>query len=507
MNFKARLTLALLAIAAVPLGILGYGVRREFTKRIDADAAQQVSDVRRDVTTRIAELAARDRARLESFAGDLATQSRFRTATRSESPLARIWLADLTAATMRLSGLAVLRVQDVTGRTFSIGEDRDAASRELQTTASAIGASPLRAVVVDARTSDGPVRALVSMAAFVVGGDTLRVVGGSPFDSVRVAQLSPDSTVKAHLRAVNAPLPEGAIAIGALPLVDEIAGQGDAVRILIIPDVGPTQQLREEVTRSFLIALGASLLVALVAATLLGRVVSTPIDEFVGRAALKAERATAMGDMARQVNHDIKNGLTPIRNVLRHLSQVAEKDPAALGPIYAERKATLESSVEYLDQLARTYARLSPALGRSATDARPILREIAGSVSGAVVELRLPGSLPSVRADAVALRRIVENLVSNAVDALEGKPGTITIGAAVNDGRVRITVADTGRGMTKQELDRAFDDFFTTKESGTGLGLSVVRRIITDLGGSVRAETSPGQGSTFTVELPAADAA
>jgi signal transduction histidine kinase len=507
MNFQARLTFALLAIAAVPLGILGYGVRREFTKRIDAEAARQVGEVRSRLTARVAEIADRDRARLKSLASDLASDNRFRVASKSESPIARIWLADLVSATMRLTGLTVLRVQDATGRTFSIGEDRDRTGQELQAAATAIGASPLGAVVIEARSARGPVRALVSMATFTVGPDTFRVVGGSEFDSLHVAQLSPDSTIKAHLRATTAPMTEGAIAIGTLPLVDELAAQIDSVQILVTPNVGQTQQLREEITRSFLIALGGSLLVALIAATLLGRVVSTPIDEFVGRAALKAERATAMGEMARQVNHDIKNGLTPIRNVLRHLSQVAEKDPAALGAIYTERKATLESSVQYLDQLARTYANLSPTVGRAVTDARPILREIAASVSGATINLRIADTLPGIRADAVVVRRIVDNLVSNATDALEGKPGTISIGATAIDGRVRITVADTGRGMTKQELNRAFDDFFTTKASGTGLGLSVVRRLVTDLGGSVRADTAPGQGSTFTVELPSADAA
>jgi two-component system sensor histidine kinase HydH len=123
------------------------------------------------------------------------------------------------------------------------------------------------------------------------------------------------------------------------------------------------------------------------------------------------------------------------------------------------------------------------------------------------VDVRAPDVLPLVRADAVVLRRILDNLVSNAVDALDGKPGTVTLGAeVVGEGverRVRFTVADTGRGMTRQQLDRAFDDFYTTKPSGTGLGLSVVRRLLTDLGGSIRVETAPGEGSTFTVEIPA----
>jgi signal transduction histidine kinase len=68
---------------------------------------------------------------------------------------------------------------------------------------------------------------------------------------------------------------------------------------------------------------------------------------------------------------------------------------------------------------------------------------------------------------------------------------------------VRIAVSDTGRGMSKTELDRAFDDFYTTKSGGTGLGLSIVRRLVLDSSGSLTVETEPGEGSTFIVELPA----
>ena len=70
--------------------------------------------------------------------------------------------------------------------------------------------------------------------------------------------------------------------------------------------------------------------------------------------------------------------------------------------------------------------------------------------------------------------------------------------------RVRMTVADTGPGMTRAELDRAFDDFHTTKPDGTGLGLSIVRRLVLDLGGALRIETEPGAGTRAMVELPAA---
>jgi signal transduction histidine kinase len=102
------------------------------------------------------------------------------------------------------------------------------------------------------------------------------------------------------------------------------------------------------------------------------------------------------------------------------------------------------------------------------------------------------------------VRRIIDNLVRNAVESLDAAGGEVTIATArAPNGGVRIIVVDTGRGMSKEELDHAFDDFFTTKADGTGLGLSVVRRLTTDLNGSVRVESAPGQGTAFTIELPA----
>jgi two-component system NtrC family sensor kinase len=118
------------------------------------------------------------------------------------------------------------------------------------------------------------------------------------------------------------------------------------------------------------------------------------------------------------------------------------------------------------------------------------------------VRTRLANALPRVAADPLVLRRILENLVSNAVDSLGPEGGSVTIATeSVAGGGVRITVTDTGSGMTREELSRAFDDFHTTKRGGTGLGLSIVRRLVTDLHGSLRIETEPGVGTTAIVTL------
>jgi signal transduction histidine kinase len=220
----------------------------------------------------------------------------------------------------------------------------------------------------------------------------------------------------------------------------------------------------------------------------------------------QAERRATVGDMARQVNHDIKNGLIPIRNVLRHLVQVQEQQPQDLANVFAERRSTLESSVGYLDTLARNYARLTPSVERRAVDVNAIAAEVASSTAVAStvrIRTRLADSVPRALGDPVVVRRIIDNLVRNAVESLDGNTGEVTVATArASTGAVRITVVDTGRGMSEQELAHAFDDFYTTKADGTGLGLSVVRRLTTDLNGSVKVESAPGQGTAFTIELP-----
>jgi signal transduction histidine kinase len=138
-----------------------------------------------------------------------------------------------------------------------------------------------------------------------------------------------------------------------------------------------------------------------------------------------------------------------------------------------------------------------------------VVRNAAGD--GTQLRARLADQLPTALGDSLMVRRILENLVGNALDSIGGRPGgtvMVTTEAATGNQRVgvRITVADTGPGMTQSELDRAFDDFYTTKPGGTGLGLSIVRRLILDLNGTLRVETEPGAGTRVIIELPAATA-
>src|SRR5206468_12961832 len=254
-----------------------------------------------------------------------------------------------------------------------------------------------------------------------------------------------------------------------LPYVDAVDGPGTVEQAHLV--VTRSSALLTALQRNVNLWFAAAVLVAALAALLLAGWLSTRISTPV-------EARIAIGDLARQVNHDVKNGLAPLRNVFRHLTQVARDKPDELPQVFTELQGTVESSIDYLETLAANYAKLSPQSERKATDVNAIVRETIGGSSA--VKARLADGLPPVSADAVVLRRIIENLVSNAVDSLDGKNGAVTVTTEKGKGIVRIAVSDTGKGMTKAELDRAFDDFHTTKPGGTGLGLSIVRRLVLD---------------------------
>jgi signal transduction histidine kinase len=225
----------------------------------------------------------------------------------------------------------------------------------------------------------------------------------------------------------------------------------------------------------------------------------------------EAERRATVGELARQVNHDIKNGLIPLRNVMRHLTQVEQDEPGSLPTVFAERRGTVDSSLAYLETLATSYQRLSsPPLDRRDCDLNALVTDVVRAARGhehVVLDAELT-NLPRVVGDPLAFRRILENLIANAVDSLESKPGRVTVSTQVVDREgdvpgIRVTVADTGRGMTADETARIFDDFYTTKEGGTGLGLSIVRRLVMDLHGTLGVESAPGSGTRITIDLPA----
>ena len=566
MSFRARLFLAFALAALLPLSALAFGVRREMTRRLTAENVRRgdaaVAGLRDDLARESAAVA----ARLGTLAAELGRDNGLRLSLVQGDAGARRGLLDLAGSSMRSSGLAMLQLQDSAGRILSSGHFRNAYDRvepALPRTLAAAGTAP---VLVRARTADTTLLVLARLDSLRVAGARYTVIGGTAIEPRLRGSLARDPDLSLRLVEPGTAAPAvgattqaeaGAspVATLSLPFVDErVAAETSTARLVVTRAPGTLAALRRSIDRWFLAALAATVGLAILGAWWLSTRVSRPLTELAARTAAidfdrldqtfpsdradeigalattlgamterlrlgaarlrEAERRLATGDLARQVNHDIKNGLVPIRNVLRHLSEVARDDPGALPRIFEERRGTLESSLAYLDTLARNYARLSPAAQPGVCDVNAVVAEIVRATDAAHATLRAAPdpALPVVSADPLVLRRILENLVGNAVDSLAGRSdGVVTVGTeavgAAESAQVRVTVTDTGPGMSRAELDRAFDDFHTTKAGGTGLGLSIVRRLVLDLGGALRIETAPGAGTRAIVELPVRAAA
>ncbi len=558
MSFRTRLFVAFSVAVLIPLGLLGFGVRREMERRLTTQYERRVADAIQAVEEDLAREGESIDSRLAALTADIEQDNRFRLATTRPDGTERRYLLDYAGAAMRVTGFSFLQVQDSSGRIISSGHFRNEYDRmepELPRLLETASGSP---VLVRARTAEGSLVALARMDSLRVAGRRFIVVGGLEAEHRLLGRLGRDPELSVEL--VYPGKARGDTSdrkrVAALPLLylDLMPGsvaRPDTARLVLTQWPGTLVSLRRGIDAWFLAALAVTVGLALLGAGWLAARISRPLlqlsrktatidldrldqdfssdrdDEIgalsrllgammerlrLGTARLReAERRVAMGDLARQVNHDVKNGLAPIRNVLRHLAREAEHRPESLAAVFAERKGTLDSSVEYLETLARNYARLTPATSREPCDVNAVVTEVAQAIQSPVVPVRttLDPALPRVLSDRLVLRRILENLVGNALDSLADRPeGGVVVStkALASDGsqpQVRVVVADTGAGMSRAELDRAFEDFYTTKEGGTGLGLSIVRRLVLDLGGVLRVDTEPGAGTRVTIELPA----
>lgn len=222
----------------------------------------------------------------------------------------------------------------------------------------------------------------------------------------------------------------------------------------------------------------------------------------------EAEKRATLGELARQVNHDVRNGLVPIRNVMSHLADAHRGGPEELAGAFEARSSTVEASLDYLGNLADQYRAVAVHGAKERTDLRAVALAVIEANQALAPDVRLvgdPGDEPCwVEMDRVSLRRVVENLVGNAVAA--GPGGTVKVALeAVEDDRgrpcCRLSVTDDGPGIPAEVLDRVFEPFFTTRAGGTGLGLAIVRRLVRDVGGSIAVESEEGRGTCAIVHL------
>ena len=228
------------------------------------------------------------------------------------------------------------------------------------------------------------------------------------------------------------------------------------------------------------------------------------------RAARQSEKLAALGTLAAGIAHEINNPLGIISSRIEVMLLETESEP--LPASLVEDLKTVHKHAARVARIAQgllSFSRQSSGdlvlvdLNRVVDDTILLAR---GQIEKAGIAIRptLGTSLGMVRGNASALGQVVLNLLTNARDACPegGEIVVVTEPAPEDPGSVQIVVADTGHGMDPATVARIFDPFYTTKPTGTGLGLSIAYGIVHDHGGTITAESTPGQGTRFIIRLP-----
>jgi two-component system nitrogen regulation sensor histidine kinase NtrY len=225
----------------------------------------------------------------------------------------------------------------------------------------------------------------------------------------------------------------------------------------------------------------------------------------------RAERVAAWSDVARVLSHEIKNSLQPIQMAIPRVRRRLEHLSGADRQAVEDSLEGIREEAESLGKMASTFSEFArlPDPEPAATDINALVRSVAELHASHAPEVRLDlaPDAPRASVDPRQLRRALDNLVENAVAAIGGD-GILTLTTRPPSGRwphhVSILVSDTGPGIPPEIRDRIFEPYFTTRITGTGLGLALVDRIVTQNGGSIEVDSEPGRGSTFTLRLPMA---
>ncbi len=226
---------------------------------------------------------------------------------------------------------------------------------------------------------------------------------------------------------------------------------------------------------------------------------------------LRAQRQLAWKEVAQRVAHEIKNPLTPIalsaERIARHLDRGSSESPTIIrkcSEVILGCVGTLRTLVDQFSALAQFPAsQPRPCdLNRVAEEA---LALFAGRLNGITVQWDLEPDLPTVMADPEAIRRALANLIDNAAEAMHGSLlRVLGIHSSLSEdgASVEVAVSDTGHGLTDEIRERLFLPFYSTKQRGSGLGLSIAAKIVQEHGGSLRAETNSPKGARFLLRLP-----
>ncbi|MFQ5447508.1 MAG: ATP-binding protein, partial [Saprospiraceae bacterium] len=227
----------------------------------------------------------------------------------------------------------------------------------------------------------------------------------------------------------------------------------------------------------------------------------------------QSEREGAWREMAKQVAHEIKNPLTPMKLSIQYLQHAYKANAKDLEPLLKRVSSTLIEQIESLSQIANEFSNFAKM--PKAENSQFSLNDLSMSVYNLFaaerpdmdISLWIPDKEFVIYADRSHLTRVLNNLFKNAIQAIpDDRQGVIELSLSQEKDKVLLRVCDNGSGIPVEIQEKVFTPNFSTKTSGTGLGLAICKSIIESFGGDIWFETEPGKGTTFFVELPLVEA-
>ena len=230
---------------------------------------------------------------------------------------------------------------------------------------------------------------------------------------------------------------------------------------------------------------------------------------------VQAERVAAWRELARRLAHELKNPLFPLQITVENLERAKREHTAQFEEVFRESTATLLAELANLKAIIGRFSDFAkmPTPQFEPMNLNDLVRAVLKLVDAQLAasgnvhpEAYLDPALPSIEADPEQIKRALQNLVLNALDAMPNG-GTLRLTTRQYNNTVLLEVADTGQGLTQEECARLFTPYYTTKHHGTGLGLAIVQSVVSDHHGTISVESQPGRGATFRIELPITQAA